>query len=224
MFLEITFPLVISSFTEVGPKFSTNIESSGAGFELRTSNWVHPLHTYRARIDPTNEKALEAVKAFFLVVKGRYTGFRLLDWSDYKVTDATKNVFATTTSGVTTYQLGKVYSFGSYSYVRPIKKPYVSGQVDFPHVSTGSYITDGSEFPDLSLYLDGNLLSRPTDYTIDEKTGLISLATNPGTGKALSASFTFAVPVRFDDDFLAASKDSTNTLAYDVLTFVELRL
>lgn len=189
-----------------GPVYDTTVITYGSGKESRQSNWLYPLHKYNlAKILDTEDMFSQIVELFH-VCKGRYNGFRLKDYNDYKscaidvaVSDTDQNIG--TGDGVTTdFQLKKTYTKGSETTQRLIKKP-VSGTVVV--AVAGSPVTPAS-----------------IDYT----TGIVSLSVAPTAGQAVTAGYEFDVPVRFDIDSLeGVSFINGQLMAADSIPLVELR-
>jgi uncharacterized protein (TIGR02217 family) len=55
-------------------------------------------------------------------------------------------------------------------------------------------------------------------------TGLVTFATPPGPGEAVTAGFEFDVPVRFDTDTIQVSVDAFQAGEVPAVPIVELRL
>lgn len=196
-FLEIQFPSAISYGSTGGPQFSTTITMTGAGREKRNVNWSTARAVYDVSHGVKTPTEYAQLVGFFRVVQGRATGFRYKDWTDYA---ATNEPIATTATGQTTYSLIKTYTAGSTNHVRRIHKP-VAGTVQ--------------------PYLAGVL--QTTGFTIDTANGYIVFTSAPTAGQALTASFQFDVPVRFDTDVLRGTIEEYNALSWGNIPLVEVQ-
>ena len=115
------FPEKISIAATGGPMFATDVVSVDSGDEYRTTHWDQPLYSYVISHPPTSdEDKTDALRAFFMAVRGRAAGFRFKDWTDYKVS-AAEGKFIMLTS--TTFQMVKRYTIGSLTFDRNIVKP-----------------------------------------------------------------------------------------------------
>ena len=129
---EIRFPVDISYGSQGGPGYSTAIAETSSGYEQAIIKWSKARHRYDVSYGLRNQVQLEAVIAFFHIVRGRGYGFRFKDWADYKsCTDAATPTALDQSLGIgdgadLTFQLQKTYVYGAESYARTIMKP-VSG-------------------------------------------------------------------------------------------------
>ena len=106
-----------------------------------------------------------------------------------------------TGDGITTaFQLVKRYASGSQTWVRAITKP-VAGTVRIA--------LDGAE------QLGG--------WSVDTTTGVVTFATAPAEGVAITAGFEFDVPVRFDADALDVTLDLERLGSITSIPLLELR-
>ncbi|WP_167626623.1 DUF2460 domain-containing protein, partial [Paracoccus luteus] len=106
-----------------------------------------------------------------------------------------------TGDGITTaFQLVKRYASGSQTWVRAITKP-VAGTVRIA--------LDGAE------QLGG--------WSVDTTTGVVTFATAPAEGVAITAGFAFDVPVRFDTDALDVTLDLERLGSITSIPLLELR-
>jgi uncharacterized protein (TIGR02217 family) len=142
-----------------GPQFSTSIVSVRSGAESRNRNWTEVRHRYEIGQVARPLSEFTAIRDAFLIVGGRADGFRFKDWTDYTVTTAygdpqplhgtTQVGTAGVGYGVPSYQLRKLYSFASTSYLRNIRKP-VAGSLTVRRatvavtagVAAGNYAVD----------------------------------------------------------------------------------
>jgi uncharacterized protein (TIGR02217 family) len=131
-------------------------------------------------VDPRAEDEVAAVLEFYHAVHGRAFGFRFKDYVDYKscrIDQAVSAVDQLLVASGAAYQLVKDYVAGALFQRREIVKP-VAGTVRLADNAVEK--TEG------------------VDWTLDETTGLVTLAFSPvGT---LTWGGEFDVPVRFDSD------------------------
>lgn len=198
VFDEIRFPEGISYGAIGGPKFKTTILPLASGFEKRNVDWANSRGEWDVSYGLKTQAELDAIRTFFMARRGRATGFRFKDWTDYKmvrqaigVTDATTSVF----------QVYKRYTSGSSTYDRKIRKP-VNGT--------------------LSIWVNGIPASSPT---IDYTTGVITLSyfNYSTTGQSIEVACEFDAAVRFDTDHMAPNITDYNVFQWGSIPIVELR-
>jgi uncharacterized protein (TIGR02217 family) len=99
------------------------------GFEQRNKNWSQARGRFQVGNRTVSEVEFQVIKEFFTARNGKFQGFRLRDWSDFR--DNGRGILGDTglaTHNVSQYQMNKKYASGSDSYIRKIAKP-VSGTV-----------------------------------------------------------------------------------------------
>jgi uncharacterized protein (TIGR02217 family) len=106
-----------------------------------------------------------------------------------------------TGGGGSVFQLAKTYWSGFAPYTRPIAKP-VAGSV--------RVAVAGVELP-------------PAGFACDVTTGLVTLATAPAAGAAVTAGFAFDVPVRFDTDALEIDRSAFDAGAVPSVPLIEIQ-
>lgn len=176
-FHDVRLPVDIERGAKGGPRFKTSVISMSNGREQRNIDWSRA----RARWDIAYgiDGAAEFIRIidFFTARRGRGYGFRFRDWSDFAATDAALGVG---TGANASFQLLKVYdASGPLPYVRKITRPVVGTIVVKVNAVTSTFWTLGA-------------------------LGIITFdgAHIPTLGQAVTATFEFDVPVRFDiDDF-----------------------
>jgi uncharacterized protein (TIGR02217 family) len=94
----------------------------------------------------------------------------------------------------------KRYASGSQTWVRTITKP-VAGTV--------RVALDGTE--------------QPSGWSVDTTTGVVTFSAAPGSGVAITASFEFDVPVRFDTDVLDVTLDLERLGSITSIPLIEIR-
>ena len=163
-----------------GPTWLTRRVGLKNGIVRRNPQRSRPL--YRYSIIYRNLKAedhVEVINAFNACMGGAF-GFRIKDWSDFVAVD---ELLGVGTGAPQVVQLVKLYTFGTRTIARPIRKP-VTGSV--------------------TLTQDGAPLSAVIDYT----TGIATYTA--GNGDIVRWSGEFDVPVCFLDDELQFSFESRN--------------
>jgi uncharacterized protein (TIGR02217 family) len=197
-FHEVQFPPKIAYGASGGPQFNTSIVTTFGGFEQRNVNWQKSRGRWDVSTGIKIKADMDAVIAFFRARFGKAYGFRFKDWADYQ---AVGQVIGTGNGVLTAFQLTKLYTSGSNSYSREIKKP-VSGTV--------------------KIYL--NAVLQGSGFTVDLTTGIVTFSSAPGAGVVVSADCDFDVPARFDTDTLAVRQDGPGIYVWDSIPIVELRL
>lgn len=114
---------------------------------------------------------------FNAIAVGRLNGFRFKDKNPGEST-GTDEPCGIGDGVTTTFQLNKRYTVGAYTYDRTVYKP-VTGSVT-------------AKVNNISATLSA----------VNTATGVITFTVAPGNGLAVTASFTFEVPVRFNVDAL----------------------
>jgi len=205
-FHEIRFPDNISRGARGGPERRTQIVELSSGDEERNASWANSRRRYDAAYGVRRTDDLAAVVAFFEARNGRLYGFRWRDWGDYKSclpssTPAASDQSIGNGDGVTTaFQLVKSYTSGAQTWTRTITKP-VAGTVV---VALGGTVQN-------------------TGWSVDTTTGLITFATAPANGAAITAGFEFDVPVRFDTDRLDVTHDIERLGSITTIPLIEVR-
>lgn len=205
-FHEVRFPDDISRGARGGPERRTQIVELASGDEERNASWANSRRRYDVAYGIRRADDLAAVVAFFEARNGRLYGFRFKDWADYKsclpsaAPAATDQVIGTGDGSTTVFQLVKRYSSGSQSWVRTIGKP-VAGSVKIALAGT----------------------PKPSGWSADTTTGLITFSTAPAAGVAITTGFEFDVPVRFDTDLLDITLDLERLGSITSIPLLELR-
>ena len=100
----------------------------------------------------------------------------------------------------TAFQLVKRYASGAQSWTRAITKP-VAGSA--------------------TIALGG--APQASGWSVDETTGVVTFASAPTAGVAVTAGFTFDVPVRFDTDTLDVTLDVERLGSITSIPLLEIR-
>jgi uncharacterized protein (TIGR02217 family) len=206
MFHEIRFPTSIAFHSTGGPERKTEIVSLGSGYEERNGVWAASRRRFDVGYGIKTLDDMAAVTAFFEARSGRLYGFRYKDFADFKSATPAAAVTAFdqrlgTGDGVAkSFALTKTYASGPASWTRAIVKP-VAGSVRAGVAGTET-----------------------TAFTVDTTTGVVTLATAPGAGAAVTAGFEFDVPVRFDTDSLAINLSNFRAGEIASIPLLEIRI
>ncbi|WP_419816918.1 phage distal tail protein, Rcc01695 family [Glacieibacterium sp.] len=171
-FHDVRFPLELGYGATGGPQFSTQVVTTGSGYEQRNSGWADARLHYDAGVGVRSEADLATLIAFFRARRGQAHGFRFNDPLDHAgVAEALGSG-----DGVRTrFELVRTYGLGEDAQLRRITRP-LPGSV--------RVLVDGVPATGWSL---GVL-------------GAVDFITAPVSGATVTASFDFDVPVRFAED------------------------
>jgi uncharacterized protein (TIGR02217 family) len=208
-FHEVRFPLGVAFGAVGGPERRTEIVVLGSGREERNSRWADARRRFNAGTGIRSLDDLATVIDFFEERRGRLTGFRFRDPTDFKSClpsgepGPEDQNLGTGDGERRAFQLRKRYGAEHAPYYRPIEKP-VEGSV---RVSV-----DGEEIG-------------PGHLDIDVTTGVVTLseAKTPADGAVVKAGFRFDCPVRFDTDRLEIDLAAFEAGAVPVVPIVEIR-
>ena len=206
-FHEIRFPTAIAFHSTGGPERRTEIVTLGSGFEERNAVWANSRRRYDAGTGVKTLDDLHSVIAFFEARLGRLYGFRFRDFADFKscapgaAVSPTDQPIGTGDGAATAFQLIKTYASGPASWVRRIVKP-VDGTV---RVAVAG-------------------VEQMSGITIDPTTGLVTFASAPASGAAITAGYEFDTPVRFDADLLSVNLASFAAGEIPSIPIVEVRV
>lgn len=176
-FVEVQFPTDISFGSEGGPEFSTEIITLGSGHEQRNQNWSQPRERWNVAYGVDTEPKLLLLREFFMARRGMAVGFRFKNHDDFEAIDES---IGTGDAVETAFQLTKAYTSGAGTLVRNITKPVI-----------------GSE----TIYLSGVPQDIST-FELDYTTGIVTFDSPPGGAVAITATFDFDIPMRFDTDYM----------------------
>jgi uncharacterized protein (TIGR02217 family) len=172
----IRFPLDIALGAIGGPQRLTDVVTLASGREERNSRWARSRRRYNAGYGVKSKADMQAVLEFFEERRGRFHSFLWRDALDC-TSRAGGEEIGIGDGETTGFQLIKRYGASFDPYLRPISKP-VPGSV--------------------AIAVD----DVAADFDIDPLTGIVTFDTPPGDGLAITATFIFDVPVRFDTDRL----------------------
>ncbi len=178
-------PPWIEKGSRFGPAFKNIIQEAISGNEQRICQWTKCRCTgdvsYGLNNSSNRNGDFHAILALWRAHFGSFYPFRFRDWSDYTTSN---EVFGTGNGSTKDFQLSILYDpaykllgvSGTLLYLRSITLPN----------------------DDVVIKVDGVTQTLTTHYTISS--GVVSFVTAPASGKAISWSGTFDVPVRFDTD------------------------
>ena len=154
-----------------GPEFSTVVLENPSGAEQRIQRWATPRHSGQIGFGVRTQEQLADLKAFFMARGGKAHGFLFRDHRDCS---ASLEPIGAGNGSQTQFQLIKSYTSGSITLTRKITRP-----------------------TSVEVFKNG---TTATGWTVDDTTGIVTFTTAPTFGQAITATFDFYVPVRFDTD------------------------
>jgi uncharacterized protein (TIGR02217 family) len=202
----VRFPLDVALGARGGPERATDVVTLSSGAERRNSRWAHARRRYNAGYGVKSRADMLAVLAFFEERRGRFHAFLWRDGLDFSsapsggVPAATDQALGTGDGASAAFQLTKRYGADFDPYLRPITKP-VAGSV--------RVAVEGAEIH--------------SGFSVDLLTGIVSFASPPAEGAALTAGFLFDVPVRFDTDRLDVELTSFEAAEAPAIPLIEVR-
>ncbi|MBU4435237.1 MAG: DUF2460 domain-containing protein [Alphaproteobacteria bacterium] len=206
-FHDLRLPARLAFGCTGGVERRTEVVTLASGHERRASPWAQGRRRYliATAVRPLDDAA--ALVAFFEARRGRLFGFRFRDPADFKSCPpsaqpaAGDQAIGTGDGARRTFPLAKAYGTGAEAVSRPIEKP-VAGTVK---VAVAGVVLAGAAF------------------SVDAATGLVTLATAPAVGAAITAGFEFDTPVRFDIDRLDLTLEGFSAARIVACPLVEVR-
>lgn len=178
-FDEVDFPIAIGRQAEVTTEFSVDVVETGSGHEQRVLHWADARMRYDAGAGLRSDDDVRALVAFFRARRGPVRGFRFRDPFD----QTGEGEAIGTGDGVETrFALIKRYGEGSEAQTRRITRVVAAS---------------------VRLFVDG--IEQDAGWAV-EAGGWVAFDEAPVEGAAISASFTFDVPVRFAEQRLGVSR------------------
>lgn len=177
--LDIEFPRDIAQGCQALLERRDEVVQLASGHEETNQRWTHARRSWNAGLGIRSEADLARVVEIFEEVRGRANSFRFRDWLDWRSASGAAAVTATdqplgTGDGTATeFQLVKRYG-NLNPYLRPIA---------LPHLGTLRIAVDGAEMA--------------SGWSLAPVGGLVTFDSAPADGAALTAGFTYDVPVRF---------------------------
>jgi len=199
-FHEIRFPTRISYGAVGGPRFSTTVQVLNSGFEQRNMNWAQARREYAADISPSRGAEWEELLAFFHARRGRAFGFRLKDFSDFKLSAG---------------EIGE--GDGLQSDFQIVKIYQDADKIAPPYERSLRKIVSGS----VTVFLDGT--AQFGNWSVEETTGVVTFTSPPASGQKVAVSCEFDVPVRFDSDLMEAAIPGPDIHHWQSVKLVEIR-
>jgi uncharacterized protein (TIGR02217 family) len=203
-FFEGEPPLLRAAGYHAGPERRTDIVALASGREHRNAPWAHGRRRFDIGGALTTLDDIHALIAFFEARRGRLQAFRFRDPTDWKSCAPLQEATALdqslgTWDGATTqFQLVKRYGAGADAYVRSIRKPVPA---------TVLVAVSGAQ---------------TTAFAVSATTGLVTFATPPAAGAALTAGFHFHTPVRFDCAHLDLKIETTDAACAPSVPLIEV--
>lgn len=188
-FHDVRFPVHVAFGATGGPERRTEITALMSGHEKRNARQAHSRRRFDAASGIRSLDDLDAVVAFFEARRGELVAFRFRDPLDWKSGSARveptpqDQAIGTGDGEATGFQLVKRYGEGAAAYVRPIRLPVAES---------------------VSVAVDGVALPA-SDFSVDPLGGIVTLATPPATGAAVTAGFAFDIKARFATPSLTVS-------------------
>lgn len=209
-FHDVRFPVAISFGATGGPEHRNEIVRLTSGAEKRNARFAQSRRRFDAGTGLRSLSDLHDVIAFFETRRGSLHAFRFTDPFDNLSCGPDETPAATDQSigmgdgTANTFQLSKTYGSGVDAYVRSITKP-----VD------GSVLVAVDAVPQVI----------GPDVTVDHLTGTLTFLPGaiPAAGAAVSAGFSFDVPVRFDTEQISASISSFKAGQIPAIPLIEVR-
>lgn len=208
-FHEVRFPTRVSRGAAGGPERRTQVVALVSGHEERNQLWADSRRRYDAGTGIKTADQLHEVVAFFEARRGRALGFRWKDWGDYRsgppllLPAPDDQPLGEGDGAAVQFQLVKTYAAAVHPWTRTIRKP-VAGTV--------------------RLAVGGVELAEGAGFTVDETTGIVTLADPPAAGVPVTAGYEFDVPVRFDTDRITADLRALDHGEIASIPVVEIRI
>jgi uncharacterized protein (TIGR02217 family) len=200
-FDDVLFPVAVGREASVEPCFSTEVATTAAGAEQRSSAWADARLRFDIGPGLRSEADLQALLAFFRARRGAAVGFRFQDPFDHSSNGMTGS------SGCADQPLG--IGDGARTEFRLAK--HYGGQerwITRPRAATVRVSVAGTEM------VGG--------WTLGEK-GSLLFDDPPAPGAAVAAGFLFDVPVRFEEDRLGFSLTTFRAGEAPSVPLIEIR-
>lgn len=210
-FHDVRFPTNLAFGATGGPERRTDIVTLGSGAEERNARWINSRRAWNVGAGIRALDDVHALITFFEERRGRLHGFRFRDAADWKscppqqTPTVTDQMLGVGNGTMTTFRLRKTYGSSSAPWHRTISKP-VAGTV---------LIAVAGVSQTLGLHV-------AVDHAVGQITFLPGFI--PAAGAAVTAGFTFDVPVRFDTDKLEIDVSGVRHGAIPQIPIVEIRV
>lgn len=212
-FLEQRFPPNISYGSKGGPEFNTTVFEAASGYEQRNVNWEFARCRYDVSHGIKTKEDMDEILDFFYVVRGKATGFRYKDWSDYQLT---QELIGTGNGAQTQFQIIKKYTAGSEVYTRTIRKIVAA-------FTPPAHPTEGWDDPAVEFRVYVNDVLVTSGYSVNYNTGVITFVSAPTSGHTVKVTCEFDVPVRFDTDKMDITLEAFELEVWDSIPLVEIK-
>jgi hypothetical protein len=208
MFHEISFPQAISRGATAKAMSRTKLITGLSGKEHVSRRWSNQLREWDAARGIKDNDDFELVRAFHVVMEGRFGQFRFRDFSDYIIRNQTLDISA----GGTSFQIIKTYRADTLTKDRTIFKPG-NGTIDLYLNGARVYLAENAALWG-SEEFGGS--ESPVGMSIDYTTGIITTDTvlDPLTDVLTILRGEFDVPARFGSDELTV-KAMVGELAWE---------
>jgi uncharacterized protein (TIGR02217 family) len=201
------------------PTFSTIVASHVSGREVRDALYLNPVWNFELTFDGLDgsttsqypglgSQSLQSLMGFFLQCQGQFASFVFYDPTDYAVSAQS---FGTGDGTTTTFQLCRALG----GFTEPVIVPAAAGTLNFPGGRSASV-------PNPTIYDNGTLVSSSA-YSISSPGGVVTFASAPASGHALTWTGAFGFLCRFDGDDLDFEQFMANLWKVDSLKFRSLR-
>lgn len=209
-FHDVLFPTAVSFGATGGPERRNEIVTLTSGREKRNARFAQSRHRYDAGTGLRSLADLYDIVDFFEARGGSLHAFRFRDPFDLKSCRGDQTVSAldqplgSGDGSRRRFALVKRYGDGAGAYIRPIRKPVLASLVV---AKAGAAVA-------------------PADWSFDDATGEIVFAVGaaPGVGQAVTAGYSFDVPVRFDTDRLEVGISAFKAGKIPSIPLIEVQL
>jgi uncharacterized protein (TIGR02217 family) len=220
--LDLEFPRDIAQGCQAILERRDEVVTLASGHEETNQRWTHARRSWAAGLGIRSKHDLAKVVAIFEEVRGRANSFRFRDWLDWQsitgpgAITATDQPLGAPVPGSTEYQVATgdgvttafqiVKRYGTVNpYLRPIALPHAAG---------------------LRVAVAG--VEAVSGWSLSATGGVLTFDTAPSAAAALTAGFTFDVPVRFSQSTLSVEwayfNDTGGAGAAPDITLIEKRL
>lgn len=202
------------------PTFATTVASHVSAREVRSPNYANPVWQFELTFDgldgtPSGQygglgaQSLQSLMGLFLQCQGQYGSFLYYDPTDYSVS---AQAFATGDGATTSFPL--VRTLGGFN--EPVIAPVT--------VATTLYLSGGVTVAAAAPVIkDNGATVVPANYTISNPGGVVTFASAPASGHALTWTGYYGFLCRFDADDLDFEQMMANLWRAESVKFRSLR-
>lgn len=201
--IEIQFPTELSRGALGGDAFDTQVAPLPNANEKRNARRSVAMGQWSIAFNNRDKTKFQALRNFFLAVKGQHESFRFQDRQDYE-SDTQQDCSPATGNGSNTvFQLQKSYTIASpaTAYVRTVTKP-VAGTV--------------------RMYVNGVEVLSPGNWSVDTATGIVTFVVAPTSTHTVKATYEFDKVVRFGSDVRESSIEAFGIYTWSDIQLVEV--